>query len=147
MFRKVLTFMAVGIFMSFNAFGAAIDFAVDAGRVNVRDVAQSYATSNTVSFNSVRGALVITFNTVVNKILLVNESSASGIKVEFDGTRLGWQGDGTYRMANNNDFLIDAGSSVSVNISTDKISVTPNTSRDSGNFRYLATSDKRVSND
>lgn len=120
------------------------------GIVEAREI---YVTSNTVSFNSaisVMGGRIITFSTVINKILLVNESASEAIRVEFDGYRIGWiQTDNTvkvfYYLPNSNDFRIDANSSISLDVSTDKIGVTPNSATGSGTFRYIATSDRRVS--
>ena len=107
-----------------------------------------YVTSNTVSFSTT--SMIVTFNTVVNKILVINESSSDIVQVEFDGSRIGWNGaKTTYTMPDQWDFRLQPNSSVSLDISTDKIGLKGRAvgSTGTGTITYLATSDRRVSND
>lgn len=86
---------------------------------------------------------VVTFSTVINKILILNEDSDDTVHVSYDG--LGWQSNGTYlnpTFQTNSTvgaFKMAPNSSVSVDINTNKIGFWA--SSGSANMQYLATSD------
>jgi len=79
--------------------------------------------ANTVEFSD--AAEVITFNTTIRNILVINESSADKVFLTVDG--LGWQSDGTYLMPDVQTsstvgaIALEAGSSVTLDINTSKI--------------------------
>jgi len=107
-----------------------------------------YVTNNTVTYNSV--GTIVTFNTVVNKILVLNNSSTDTIGLQFDSSRIGWNSDNTvYTLPHRtNIFRLSAGSSVSLDISTDQIGyLFYEGTTGTGTLQYLATSDSRVAND
>ncbi len=142
---KRFCLVVVFLLIASVCYGAAIDFAVEGNHIlTKRELSDKevYVTSNTVSFNTV--GTIVTFNTTVNKVLVINESSSEMVHVEFDGSRIGWVGT-TYPMPDKNDFRLQAGSSIAVDVTTGKIGFIGN--RTTGTITYIATSNSRVSND
>ena len=106
--RKLFVFVLAMLF-AVNAFAA-----VGATKVSSNTVTVTHAIP-----------VVVTFNTVINKILVLNDSGTSVVHVSFDN--LGWQSDGTYLLptfqtnSTVGAFVLDTNSSVSVDINTTKI--------------------------
>lgn len=104
-----------------------------------------YMTANTVSFNAV--STIVTFNSVTNSILLVNESTGSTVYVTYTG--IGRTAKNDYVMpaihpayTTQSVVRLEAGDSVSIDISIDKIGfLSPNAHHD-GNLKFIATGDK-----
>ncbi len=113
--------------------------ATQAQAINTNDA----ISSNSVSFNVV--ALVVTFNTIVNEILVINEDAASTVWVTYTG--LGWSYDGTAYLnpavgsltATASSVRILPSSSLSLEIGTDIIGFITNAGE--GTVSYLATAD------
>ena len=105
-------------------------------------VGPAKVSSNTVTVTS-GTPKVVTFNTVISKILVLNEDTTDTVHVSFTG--LGWQSDGTYLNPTNASastvgaFKLSPGSSVAVDINTNKIGFWA--SSGSADMNYLATTD------
>lgn len=104
----------------------------------------TYITSNTVSYSTAE--FIVTFNTTVNSILVSNEDASNSLFVYF--RNLGWNSDrSAYTMpyctsstvSSDNTVRLLPGTSISVNVKTDKIGFD---SVGTGTLTYVATSDK-----
>ena len=111
---------------------------------SMAEAREIYVTNNTVSFNTV--GQIVTFNTIMNKILVVNESSSEAVTVQFDGAKIGWNtGKTTYTLPTiASSFKIDPSASLSIEVSTERIGRIASSATGSGWIRYIATSDRRT---
>lgn len=144
---RALALLVVFLMVSVSCFAAAIDNCVDGSRVRVTTSAESgswiYAntnsaesvTSNSVTFGTV--AMIVTFNSTVNHILLVNEDTTNTVHVTFNpDTELDVR---TQDNSSKGAFKLKPSSSVSLDLNLDKIGYI--SGGNEGTLNYLATSD------
>lgn len=103
-----------------------------------------YASGNTVSFNT--AALVVTFNTIVDKIYIKNETmtGSPSLSVSLTGQNIGWGYDGVrYTMpskASGDTVLLANNTSITYEAKTDKIGFIGS---GNGTVTYLVTSERK----
>ena len=151
---KRFTLVILSLLVASVCYGAAIDNCVDgnfmkvatdssSGRVLTTPPTQINVTSNTVSCSTV--GLIVTFNSTIQKAVLINESTTDPIYVSFTG--IGWDSAGTtYTLPTIAPpaFKLPASGSLSVDISTDKIGFITGTSYTGTTLNYLVTTNSET---
>ncbi len=133
MFRKIIFLLALVLFVSTNAQAALFDDKVSSG---------------TVEFSST--PLVVTFNSVANHVLIINESTASTVWVTLSGLGFGVSRGTSYTLPNTqtstsgNAIKLVPSSSISLDYNTDMIGfISEDASTQAGNsVVFVATMDK-----
>jgi len=147
MFKRLVLVVLVSLIAS-TCYGAAIDNCVagnylrvtsateSSGRVLTTPPSNVTITSNTVSFNTVR--TIVTFNSAISEITLVNESTASPVHISLTPTTevdVKLQDRSTVGA-----FKLTAGSSITIPIQTSKIGYITSATN-SGSLNYVAVSE------
>lgn len=128
--KKFLVVLVISLFVAGSAFAA---------------VGATKVSSNTVTVTS-GTPKIVSFNSVINKILVVNTDATDTVHVSFTG--LGWQSDGSYLMptfqtnSTVGAFKLGPNDSISVDVNTQRIGFWA--SSGSAEMNYLATADSSV---